>query len=234
MKSMILCFAIMSWALPATQDPVPSVSGTVTLRGDAPPLKPVKITCPDCVKLYPEGMPREDLVLNKEGHVRSAFVYVKAGLEGKKFEVPKTPVVLDQKACRYEPHVLGVMAGQELLIRNSDAHGHCVHALPFANREFAFHQDKPGMEMKKTFERPEVMIKIKDDRDVWMGAWVAVLDHPFFAVTGPDGKYELKGLPPGKYTLEVWQEKCSPATQEIEVKEKDTKTVNFRLERRKE
>lgn len=234
MKGITLCLAIVVGGLPSSQDPATSVSGTIKLKGDAPKSKPIKITCPNCAPLYPTGMPREDLVVDNEGRVRGAFVYVKTGLEGKKFDVPKLPVVLDQKGCRYEPRVLGVMAGQDLLIRNSDTHGHCVHALPFTNKEFAFHLEKPGMEMKKQFDRPEVMIKIKDDRDVWMGAWVGVLDHPYFTVTGPDGKYEIKGLPPGKYTLAVWQEKCAVATQDIEVKAKESKSADFSLDLKKE
>jgi hypothetical protein len=234
MKATLLFLVIMAGAVSAGQDTAITVSGTIKLKGDAPKSKPIKIRCPNCAPLYPDGMPREDLVVDKENRVQWAFVYVKAGLEGKKFDVPKMPVLLDQKGCRYEPHVLGIMAGQDFMIRNSDPHAHCFHAIPFVNKEFLGHHEKAGMETKKQFERPEVMVKIKDDRDVWMGAWVGVLDHPYFAVTGPDGKYEIKGLPAGKYTLEVWQERCALVTQEIEVKEKEARSLDFTLELKKE
>jgi hypothetical protein len=133
--------------------------------------------------------------------------------------VPKEPVVLDQKGCRYEPHVFGIRAGQPLLIKNSDDLLHNVHALPFTNAEFNIGQ-QPGAEDTRQFASREVVVKVKCDIHPWMGAWAAVLDHPFFAVTDEKGRYEIKGLPAGKHTVEVWQEKYKSVSKDVQVQDK--------------
>lgn len=217
----------------ATQDTATRVSGTIKLKGDVPQSQPIKIRCSNCRPLYPDGMPSEDLVVDKEKHVQWAFVYVKAGVKGKKFDIPKNPVVLDQRGCRHKPHVLGMMAGQKLVIRNSDPHFHQFHAMPFKNKVLMFGQPQNSQDVENTFEHREIMIKMRDDVHPWMSAWIGVLDHPFFAVSGRNGKYEIKGLPPGKYTLEVWHEKYKSVTQEIEVRERERSIANFVLEIRK-
>jgi plastocyanin len=161
-------------------------------------------------------------------------VWVKAGLEGKQLPAPSAPATLDQKGCRYEPHVVGVMVGQELLIRNSDDLLHNIHALPFENKEFNFGQPSKGMEEKKTFAKQEVMVKVKCDVHPWMSAWVGVVAHPCFAVTDATGKFEIKGVPPGKYTVEVWQEKYKSVTADVEVKAGAAATANFEMKDKRE
>lgn len=210
-----------------------SISGVVKLKGEAPRRKPIHIDCKTCAPLYPEGMAREDLLVNREGRVQGSFVYVKAGLEGRKFPTPATAVILDQKGCRYEPHVLGLMTGQTLRLRNSDPHVQCVEALAFSNKGLN-HGLPPGQESDKTFANPEVMIKMKDSVKVWRSAWVGVLDHPFFAVTGADGTFAFKDLPPGKYTVAAWQEKCEEATRVVEVKAGTSMAVDFLLDLKKD
>jgi hypothetical protein len=220
----------------APQDASTTVTGTVSLNGDLniKKKKPMRITCPHCAPLYPAGMPREELILDPQNRIQGAFVFVKAGLEGRKFEAPKTPVLLNQKGCRYEPHVAGVQVGQDFVIRNSDPHDHCAHALPFNGMGFNFGQPKGCPDVTRTFDRAETMIKIKDDVHPWMSAWIGVVDHPYFAVTDAAGKYEIRGLPPGSYTLEVWQESLQSVSREIEVKQGGPKTADFVLELRKE
>lgn len=210
-----------------------AVTGNVKIKGDIPKRKKIRMDAdPKCAALHAEPPMTEEVVADAQGNVQWAFVYVKKGLEGKKFEVPKTPAVLDQKGCQYHPHVLGVMVGQDLLIRNSDDLLHNIHALPFNNREFNFGQPQKGMEEKKQFTTPEVMVKVKCDIHPWMSAWVGVLEHPFHAVTGPDGNFKIEGLPAGKYTIEVWHEKYKVVSQEVEVKA--ATIVNFELTEKKE
>lgn len=210
-----------------------AVTGNVKIKGDIPKRKKIRMDAdPKCAALHAEPPLTEEVVADAQGNVQWAFVYVKKGLEGKKFEVPKTPAVLDQKGCQYHPHVLGIMVGQDLLVRNSDDLLHNVHALPFNNREFNFGQPQKGMEEKKQFTTPEVMVKVKCDIHPWMSAWVGVLEHPFHAVTGPDGNFKIEGLPAGKYTIEVWHEKYKAVSQEVEVKA--ATTVNFELTEKKE
>jgi plastocyanin len=146
-------------------------------------------------------------------------VYVKKGAEGKKPTEAPAQAVINQVGCHYEPHVLGIVVGQELLIKNSDDLLHNIHALPFSNKEFNFGQPTKGLEEKKTFTTQEVMVKVKCDVHPWMSAWIGVVDHGFYAVTGADGKYAIPGgLPDGKYTVEVWHEGYKSVTSEVEVK----------------
>ena len=197
-----------------------SISGTVKIKGDAKKRKKVKMDAdPKCAAMHADAPLMDDIVVDGNGNVQWAFVYVKKGAEGKKpTEAPK-PAVIDQKGCRYEPHVLGVVVGQELLIKNSDELLHNIHALPFSNKEFNFGQPTKGLEEKKTFTTQEVMVKVKCDVHPWMSAWVGVVDHAFFAVTGADGKYAIPGgLSDGKYTVEVWHEGYKSVTAEVEVK----------------
>lgn len=232
MKQLLLVLTTLVGSFSPTQESA-SISGTVKLIGDRPKSKPIKISCDTCAPLYPAGMPREDLIVDDKNLIQSAVVYIKAGLEGKKYEVPKAPVVLEQKGCRYEPHVSGVMVGQKLLIRNSDPHNHCTHGIAIVNKESNVAL-LPGMEYERVFERAEVPLQFKDDVYPWMKGWVVVLEHPFFAVTGRGGKFEINGLPPGKYTLEVWQEKCTLITREIEIKPSQKLTLELSLELKKE
>lgn len=231
MMNGIILLAALAGAPSTAQDV--SLSGVVKLKGEAPRRKPIQIECKACAPLYPEGMAREDLLVDREGRVQGAFVYVKAGLEGREFRPPATAVILDQKGCRYEPHVLGLMTGQTLRLRNSDSHVHCVEALAFANKGLN-HGLPPGQESDKTFANPEVMIKIKDSVKVWRSAWIGVLDHPFFAVTGADGTFAFKDLPPGKYTVAAWQEKCEEGTRVVEVKAGTSTAVDFLLDLKKD
>ncbi len=199
--------------------PREGVSGTVKLKGDPPKRRKIKMDAdPKCSAMHADPLLQDDVVVSPEGGVQYAFVYVKSGLEGKSFEIPKTPAVLDQKGCRYDPHVVGVMIGQDLLIRNSDDLLHNVHGLPFVNKEFNFGQPTKGLEEKKQFTHKEIMIKMKCDVHPWMSAWVGVVEHPFFAVTDANGKFSIKGIPDGKYTFEVWQEKYKSVSAEAEVK----------------
>jgi plastocyanin len=210
------------------------ITGVVKAK-DAPRRKKIRMDSdPKCAALHADPLLTDEVVVDPEGNTQWAFVYVKKGLEGKKFEVPKTPAVLDQKGCRYDPHVFGVMVGQEIHISNSDDLLHNVHAVPFENKEFNKGQPQKGMVEKVAFTVREVMVKVKCEVHGWMGAHIGVLDHPFHSTTDAKGKYEIKGLPAGKYTIEVWHEKYKSLTQDIEVKEKESKTADFELVDKKE
>jgi plastocyanin len=209
------------------------VSGVVKIKGDVPRRKKIKMDAdPKCAALHADDTPMtEEVVADKDGNVQWAFVYVKKGAPAKKPEGLK-PAVIDQKGCHYEPHVLGLVVGQDLIIRNSDDLLHNIHALPFNNKEFNEGQPQKGMEAKKSFSTAEIMVKVKCDIHAWMGAWIGVLDHPYFAVTDAAGKYTINGLPDGKYTIEVWHEKYKPVTAEVDVK--GATTTNFELTEKKE
>jgi plastocyanin len=204
-----------------------NINGKVTFSGTAPAPQPIKMASdPNC---QPDaGSPVIQTQLDGEyGAIENVFVHVKDGLGNLVFPVDMTPVVLDQRGCTYTPHVFAVMVGQPVEIRNSDPTLHNVHAMPRENREF--NQGFPIKDMKMThvFTKKEVMVPFKCDVHGWMRAYMSVLDHPFFAVTGKDGSFSLKGLPPGTYTIEAWHEKLGTQTQTVTIAEKETKDLTF-------
>jgi plastocyanin len=211
-----------------------TVTGVIKVK-DPGRRKKIKMDAdPKCAALHAETPLSDELVVDDAGGVQWAFVYISKGTEGKTFEAPKAPAVINQQGCRYEPHVLGIMIGQELLIKNSDDLLHNIHALPFENKEFNFGQPSKGMEEKKSFTKKELLVKVKCDVHPWMSAWIGVLDHPLHAATGEGGKFEIKGVPPGKYTVTVWHEKYKDVNVDVEVKEGAAAQVNVEMAEKKE
>ena len=102
-----------------------------------------------------------------------------------------------------------------------------MHALPNVNQEFNFSQPIQNQKDSRFFTAPEVMVRFKCDVHGWMSAYAGVLDHPYFAVTEPGGRFELKQLPPGTYTIEAWHEKLGTQTQRITLAEKESEDVSF-------
>ena len=203
------------------------VKGMVMLDGAAPMNAAIKMNAdPVCVKANTTPQFQETY-LAKDGHLGNVFVYVKDGLGNYVFDTPTESAKIDQKDCRYDPHVFGVRVNQPVEIVNSDPTLHNIHALPKANQEFNNGQPIQGMKMSHTFTAKEVMVPFKCDVHGWMNAYVGVLDHPYFATTDADGKFELKSLPPGTYTIEAWHEKMGAMTQSVTIGAKETKELNF-------
>ncbi len=194
-----------------------TVTGRIVYTGAAPVRKTVDMDeDPQCAKLHKNGKVYDDTIaVGKKGAVANAFVYIKKGLEGKKFEPPKEPVVMDQHGCWFEPRVLGMQAGQELKAVNSDPVTHNIHPKAKVNREWNQNQPEGAEAAVRKFSLPEVMIRVKCNIHAWMKAWVGVVDNPYFAVTGADGSFEMKNVPPGVYTIEAWQEELGTQEQEV-------------------
>jgi plastocyanin len=217
---------------PPTVSPVdPATAGTINGRiafeGTAPAPHAIRMDSdPNCAS-QASGATDETVVLGNNGTLQNVFVYVKDGLGNLRFPVPSAPAVLDQKGCRYVPHVLGAQVGQPLEVRNSDATLHNVHAVPETNQEFNTGQPIQGMKHTHTFTTKEVMVPFKCDVHGWMRAYIGVLDHPFYAVTGADGSFTLKGLPPGTYTVEAWHESLGTQTQTVTIGASETRDVAF-------
>lgn len=195
-----------------------TLTGKVAFQGTAPAAQTIKADAdPRCKLMHPNGITADDVIVNPNGTLKNVFVYVKEGLAGKSFEAPKTSVVFDQKGCQYNPKIFGIQVNQPLEIVNSDDTLHNVHALPLNSQPFNLGMPIKGMKIKRVFTKPEVMVKIKCEVHPWMRAYAGVLDHPFFAVTGDDGAFEIKDLPPGQYVLEAWHEKYGTADQTVTV-----------------
>jgi plastocyanin len=157
-------------------------------------------------------------------------VWIKSGLPtDKTWAVPTTPVQITQEGCMYSPHVIALMAGQNLDIKNGDPTNHNIHPMPANNPDFNQSQPPGSGDIQHSFGREEVMVPVKCNIHPWMRAYIGVISHPFFAVTGDDGTYSIKGLPPGTYTIEVWQEKYGTQDQQITVGAKDSKTQDFTI-----
>jgi plastocyanin len=206
-----------------------TVTGTVTLDGTAPKNEAIKMNAdPVCLREAKGTQTQETYMVGADGKaLANVFVYVKDGLGNYVFDTPTESAKIDQKECRYHPHVFGMRVGQPLEIVNSDPTLHNIHAMPKANQEFNNGQPIQGMKMTHTFTAKEVMVPFKCDVHGWMNAYVGVLDHPYYAVTKEDGKFELKDLPAGTYTIEAWHEKLGTQTSSVTIAAKETKDVPF-------
>jgi plastocyanin len=205
-----------------------TVTGRIVFQG-TPPANDVLRMNTDRACLQSAGAnPLNDAILvAADGAVQNVFVYVKDALDGYTFDVPSTPVVLNQTGCRYIPRVLGIRAGQPLDVLNNDPTLHNVHALPLVNQEFNQGTPFKGTHMTHVFTVPEVMVRFMCNVHGWMAAYVGVMAHPFFAVTDATGAFELKGLPPGTYTVAAWHEKFGTQTQQVTIGERQTQTIAF-------
>jgi len=199
-----------------------SVSGTVKLDGEAPKAAKIDMSQDPACK----GTNTAENVVATAGHLSNVFVYVKEGLGNRTFDVPKEAITLDQSGCKYHPHVMGVMAGQTIKIANSDPTTHNIHPTPKDNREWNESQPPQAAALEKNFAREEIMLPVKCNQHPWMRMFVNVTKSPFYAVSGPDGKFEIKGLPPGDYTLAFVHEKLGEQDVKVTLAAKDTKTVD--------
>jgi len=201
------------------------VAGTVKYDGAVPKLRPIKMDAdPGCAKKHSGPVTPEVLVLGEGNTMANIFVHVTGGLPSKQHSTPSEAVTIDQNGCTYVPHVLGIMVGQKLEILNSDGLLHNVHALPKVNK--GFNRAMPGSvgSAEYSFDKPESMFKIKCDVHPWMGAYVAVMEHPYFSVTGTDGKFGIDGLPAGTYEVEAWHERLGTQTFKVTIAGDETQT----------
>lgn len=205
-----------------------SITGTVDVTGAVPAPAKVKMAAdPVCAQAHSEAVNAQEIVANN-GKLQYALIYVKEGVSGS-FPAPAEAVKLDQQGCMYTPHVFGIQTGQKLEIINSDGTLHNVNCQPKANKKFNIAQPTKGMKTVKTFEQPEVPVPFKCNVHPWMAAYAGVFNHPFYAVSGADGSYTIKGLPAGTYTVEVWHEKLGTQQQKVTVADGESKQVAFQL-----
>jgi hypothetical protein len=208
------------------------ITGSVEFDGKPPRARVIDMAGADekCAALHGGVRQKpETVVINDNGTLRNVFVWVKSGSEGWSFPMPEGDALLDQRGCMYFPHVQGMRKGQTLSIKTSDPTAHNVHGYAKVNRAFNRSQPAGAANVTIRMRRDEVTppMKVKCDIHPWMNAYVAVVDHPYFAVTGPDGSFELPDLPPGSYTIEVWHEKFGAMEQAITIGDNETKALEF-------
>ncbi|MGC8640046.1 MAG: carboxypeptidase regulatory-like domain-containing protein [Isosphaeraceae bacterium] len=167
----------------------------------------------------------ENLVVNPDSTIKWALVSIRGKVPGK-FTPPAKPVEIDQQGCVFTPHVLAMMAGQEIEYKNSDPLSHNIRTNarrnPPFNKIFA-----SKMTSKSTLDLAEQAIQVKCDIHFWMSAFLHVLPHPFFAVTGDDGVFVIPGVPPGNYTLSAWHETIKIPDQKVTLGAGEVKEIDF-------
>ena len=207
------------------------VTGTVTFDGKAPALRPIAMDAePVCAKKHTGPAPNEALVLGSGNTMANIMVYVSKGLPaGKTYPAPATPVTINQDGCLYKPHVLGIVAGQQAKILNSDGILHNIHTLPKVNPAFNRGQPATVKEMTTNFPKAEDVFQVKCDVHPWMSAYIGVFTHPFFSVTGTDGKFTISGLDPGTYEITAWHERLGVQKATVTVAANETKTQAFKF-----
>jgi hypothetical protein len=205
-----------------------SINGTVTFDGTPPAFKPIDMSAsPACAAANPAPVVPPIVVVGENGALANVVIFVKDGLGNYRFDAPSDPAILGQKNCMYEPHVSALMTNQPFQIQNNDPTMHNVHPLPKHNRQWSTSQPVGSAALKSTFGRPEFAMPVLCNVHPWMRAFVFVFDHPYFAVTSKTGRFELKNLPPGTYTVEAWHENYAAQDQTVTIGPKESKSISF-------
>ncbi len=230
--TLVLVLAGTSSAQEVEEDAA-TIKGKVVFKGDADKYKPRPIEVPSDSKCTP-GTPlfTEGVVLNLDTTpvtVRNAVVSIKEGPVDRRYRHLQGPQLMETKNCRFDPHVVALLAELPIDVRNEDPVAHNVHFMAKKNREHNFTIPKKGMQMSVVMEA-EDPIEIKSDRCPWMGAWILVFDHPYFVITEEPGTFKFDGVPAGKYVLEAWHETFGKQTATVEVAAGETKEVDFTYE----
>ena len=206
-----------------------TIGGQILFLGERPARKVISMDSDaGCEKMH-AGHPAYDeaVVVSKDGGLANAVVYIRGGLEGKRFPPADAAVPLDQRGCTFVPRVIAMRAAQPLELRNSDPVAHNIHPVPRSNREWNQEQAPNSAGVEHKFARPEIAIPVRCNVHSWMRAWIAVLDHPYFSVTGADGAFALKNVPPGDYTIAAWHEKLGEQTGTVHLAASGAARVNF-------
>jgi plastocyanin len=215
-------------ATPLDLSTVGTITGSVRFDGPAPEQSVAQLSgWSECAAQHPQGNPPAGDVLIKDGKLQNVMVYIKDGLGSRVFAIPTEAVEIDQKACVFIPRILGVQVGQPLKFLNSDPMAHNVHGFAQSAKPWNISLSVKGTSRSVRVDTPEAMIEIKCDIHPWMRAYVGVFDHPYFTLSGADGSFTLKNVPPGEYTVEAWHERFGTRSQKITVGEKEAKEIEF-------
>ena len=205
-----------------------SLIGKITFDGKIPQPKLIDTSSDPACGTANSELYTEDVII-KAGKLANVLIYVQSGetLDWYTFDSPSTAVSLAHRGCQYVPHVMAMQLQQTLKIANEDATTHNTHLGPKNSANSSESQAQNSAPLEKKFRSPEVAIPVRDNQHPWEKAYVAVLSHPFFAVTGQNGSYKITGLPPGQYTVVAWHEKFGEQRTEVSVGVNEKKNLDF-------
>lgn len=201
-----------------------SVTGKITFKGTPPPAPAAVKVAANPEKCGTEQIP--EVLIGPDGAVHWAVVRI-VEAKGAWPAAAESPV-LDQRGCKFAPHVVVVPAGKPLKVLNNDGILHNVHTFPQKNA--ALNIAQPGFKktMDATFAQPEI-VKVGCDVHAWMSAYVVAADTPFVAVTDATGAFTIPDVPPGSYTVSIWHETLGEQTAKVTVAEGQKATVSVAM-----
>jgi plastocyanin len=203
-----------------------TIRGHVRLTGTPPENLPIRLRADPMCEKVSGGKPtfQETVVAGQDGSLANVFVQLKGTFP--ETAPPTQPVTIDQRGCIYSPRMVGVQLGQPLHIVNSDPGLHNVHGVSTGSDGFNVGQPLAGMVHEVRLE-DEGILRLQCDVHTWMVAFVGVVSHPYFAVTGPAGTFELRDVPVGTYTIQAWHELYGPLTLSVQVVAGGVANVDF-------
>jgi len=205
---------------------VASISGVINFEGTPP--KGKKLNLPSGCSENAKGETYSNEALVKNGKLQNVLVRITKGLEGKTYtDIPAEAVELDQRGCQYSPRLIAARVGQKVVFINSDKLFHNIRSVTQNNKNFNIPMPKKDQRVEMVFDRPEIFMQSKCSVHPWMGAYIAVMDHPYFSISNALGEFKIQNLPPGTYTLEVWHEVFGTQTKEITVKENENENIKL-------
>lgn len=220
-------------AAPPAQPVDPATAGTITgevhFSGKAPARMPIDMSMDPACAMSATPNETEQYVVSKSGGLANVYIYIKAGAPASSAPTGAQPVVLDQKGCRYIPHVIAVQQGGSVLVKNSDPTMHNVHTIPTesGNASVDLSETPMGAPQTETFHQPETMLPVRCNNHPWMEAFINVAPNAYYAVTDADGRFTLPAVPPGTYTLAAVHEKLGEQDLQITVAPKATAKASF-------
>jgi plastocyanin len=194
-----------------------TIKGRVRLTGKSPGNAVIRMGVdPMCGRMNAgKQVVNEQVVVSADGGLANAFVRLQGSFP--RTTPPTQPVTIDQRACFYLPRVVGTQVGQTLQVRNSDPMLHNVHSLSNGTNGFNVGQPSAGMVYTFQLKQEEVMLRLKCDVHRWMTAYIGVVSHPYFAVSGTGGTFEIANVPVGTYTIQTWHERFGSLTRPVRV-----------------
>jgi plastocyanin len=205
------------------------ITGKVYFHGKAPELRPISMDKdPVCAsELTGDALPADGRV-NSNGTLPNAFVYISKGSGNLSTPAPTNSITLTQKGCVYEPHVLGIQVGQPLQVVTVDPTTHNIHvSATNGNRDWNVTQQPGTTSVNTKFSKPAIMAPVHCNIHPWMEAFIGVVTNPYYAVTGGDGSFAIKNVPPGDYTLSVWTATFGNQEHAVTVRAGESPTVDF-------